>query len=684
MTMEPLSNPTFDSIRSDRSVRTTVAYESHYWFFNLYFSQYVQYETAPFQRELFEVSENDQIKLAVIVAFRGSGKSTIMTLSYPIWAVIGKQQKKFVLILSQTQAQARQHLVNLKRELEGNELLRADLGPLEEQSDEWGITALVLPKYGAKIMAASSETSIRGLRHGQYRPDLIVADDVEDLNSVKTREGRAKTFDWFSGEVIPCGDTYTKILVVGNLLHEDSLLMKLRKSMEEKRLRGTFMAYPLVDGMDVIAWPGKFRTMDDIVGPGPYTPHAGAFVFHRSDFNKTSAAPKRIASIVPMPSQTRQRRIGLALSGGGSRAIAFHLGCLRALHDRGCLVHVDVVSAVSGGSVIAGMYAYSNDRFGEFDARVVSLLRHGLLGSVVRRTFLSRHLPAILATALLSGAAAFAADLARGSLGSRFKHFSRVRPPWVRWVSRTSALEAALRDLLFSDALVTAPRRNDIQVVINACELRTGTAFRFGNIESSCWRFGKISGNRVRISEAVAASAAYPVILPAIDRIFTFEDRQGRETMHRVLLTDGGVYDNLGTSCLEPGRSTEFGYPPCELEYVIACDAGGGQFGEENLPYGWPARMIRSFETVFRMSQNGSRSRLHQYAASGQLKGFIMPYLGQQDSSLDYQPPDLVRRDEVKDYPTNFSPMKQRDIDLLALRGEQLTRLLLDRYCPEL
>jgi predicted phage terminase large subunit-like protein len=264
MIMENISNPTFDSIRSDRSVRTTVASESHYWFFNLYFSQYVNYETAPYQREMFEVSENQQVKLAVIVAFRGSGKSTIMTLSYPIWAVIGKQQKKFVLILSQTQAQARQHLVNLKRELEGNELLRADLGPLEEQSDEWGITTLVLPKYGAKITAASSETSIRGIRHGQYRPDLIIADDVEDLNSVKTREGRAKTFDWFSGEVIPCGDKYTKIIVVGNLLHEDSLLMKLRKSMEEKRLHGTFMGYPLVDDAEIIAWPGKFKTMEDI------------------------------------------------------------------------------------------------------------------------------------------------------------------------------------------------------------------------------------------------------------------------------------------------------------------------------------------------------------------------------------------------------------------------------------
>ena len=432
----------------------------------------------------------------------------------------------------------------------------------------------------------------------------------------------------------------------------------------------------------VISDPAPSRSLLIIVRPSSAS--AGAFVFHRSDFLTPSAAFKRAASIVHVPAAPRPGRIGLALSGGGSRAIAFHLGCLRALHDRGVLDQASVISAVSGGSVIAGMYAYSQDSFDKFDARVATLLRRGLLGSVVRRTFLSRRLPAILATAAVSGAAAFAADLARSSLGSRFKRFSTLRPPWVRWFSRTSALEAALRDLLFDDMPITAPRRNDIQVVINACEIRTGTAFRFGSLESSCWRFGKIAGNHVRVSEAVAASAAYPVILPAIDQIFTFEDRQGNKTSKRVLLTDGGVYDNLGTSCLEPSRSAIYGYPPCDLDYIIACDAGGGQFGDEALPYGWPARMVRSFETVFRVSQNSSRSRLHQYAASGALKGFIMPYLGQQDSSLGLQPSGFVKREQVKNYPTNFSPMKQRDIDRLALRGEQLTRMLLDRYCPEL
>ena len=82
-------------------------------------------------------------------------------------------------------------------------------------------------------------------------------------------------------------------------------------------------------------------------------------------------------------------RIGLALSGGGSRAMAFHLGCLRALNDYGLLTSVSTLSSVSGGSVIAALYAYSEDPFDEFDERVSTILRKGLVAGIARHTILS-------------------------------------------------------------------------------------------------------------------------------------------------------------------------------------------------------------------------------------------------------------------------------------------------------
>lgn len=245
-------------IVNDRKIRASVASESHYWFFNIYFGHYVKYPTAQFQREIFALTEQEDINNIVIVAFRGSAKSTIMTLSYPIWAILGKQQKKFVVLLGQTQIKARQYLLNIKRELESNDLLRNDLGPFREETDEWGSLSLVIPKYGAKITAASADQSIRGLRHGPYRPDLLICDDVEDLTSVKTREGRDKIYGWLTGDIIPAGDMNTRLIVIGNLLHEDSLLMRLKQNIEENSLTGLFRAYSLVNSDDQILWPGKF------------------------------------------------------------------------------------------------------------------------------------------------------------------------------------------------------------------------------------------------------------------------------------------------------------------------------------------------------------------------------------------------------------------------------------------
>lgn len=254
----------WEHIRGNRKIRMATAERSHTWFFSLYLSRYLKHPTADFQKEIFMLTENQEIEYAVIVAFRGSGKSTVVTMSYPIWAVLGSQQKKFILILSQTQQQARLHLANIKREFEANELLRADFGPLEEESDEWGSSSLVLTKYGARISAASTDQSIRGLRHGEHRPDLIICDDVEDMMSTKTQEGRDKTYNWLTGEVLPAGDQNTKVVMVGNLLHEDSLLMRLRASFESGRLNGVFRAYPVVTPSNQILWPGKYPNHDAI------------------------------------------------------------------------------------------------------------------------------------------------------------------------------------------------------------------------------------------------------------------------------------------------------------------------------------------------------------------------------------------------------------------------------------
>ena len=75
--------------------------------------------------------------------------------------------------------------------------------------------------------------------------------------------------------------------------------------------------------------------------------------------------------------------------------------------------------------------------------------------------------------------------------------------------------------------------------------------------------------------------------------------------------------------------------------------------------------------------------RLHALKEARLIKGFALPYLGQQDWKLPWEPAGLISRASVIDYPTNFSPMSDAWIDRLSCRGEQLTRLLVSHYLSD-
>lgn len=242
------------------ALRQQLARENIRYFFAIYFSQHIEYPMAPFHEDFFSITEDETIPLAVILAFRGSAKSTIFSVCYPIWAVTGHLHKKFVLILTQTQYQARKILDNIKSQLEDNELLKADIGPFTEFGNEWSAMSIILERYGARIMVASTEQSIRGILYKQYRPDVIVLDDVEDLASIKTQEGRDKLYDWYTGDVVPLGDLQTRIFLLGTRLHQDDLPNRLIEQIKKKKLRGVIKVIPIVINKQS-TWPGKYTDL---------------------------------------------------------------------------------------------------------------------------------------------------------------------------------------------------------------------------------------------------------------------------------------------------------------------------------------------------------------------------------------------------------------------------------------
>ena len=424
-----------------------------------------------------------------------------------------------------------------------------------------------------------------------------------------------------------------------------------------------------------------------ILSGNPDDPVLGAHSFRtklsREDFVQLELNAAATASLGPQ--SKKSRNVGLALSGGGSRAIAFHLGCLRALHDLDLLSRLQVISSVSGGSVISAMYAYSNDSFGEFDARIVELLGRGLHRDIFRELFRPTSICKLLQVQVAASASFLLRMVVRWVRAVvRSGVAPRLDPAPVRTFSRTEAFRDVIAKSLFGDSIVRDVIRDSLHTVINATELRTGSAFRFGSKESGCWRFGSIAPENALVADAVAASAAYPALLPALDRKYRFTKKGHISDPTRVLLTDGGVFENLGVSPMEPGRTPSISTNVFDPDYIICCDAGAGLFDDDSYPTRWPGRMYRSFLTVFRKVQDGTRKRLHNLAGADEISGFALCYLGQQDNALPWVPAGLPTRDEVRSYPTNFAAMSKEDIDRLALRGELLMRFLVAYYLSDL
>ncbi len=384
--------------------------------------------------------------------------------------------------------------------------------------------------------------------------------------------------------------------------------------------------------------------------------------------------------------------IGLALSGGGSRAIAFHLGCLRALHELGILSEVKVISTVSGGSVIGGLYAAHGESFPEFESRVRQLLAQGLMQPAIRKAFTTTEgLRALYCWMILLfvNAMVFAVSRAAWAISLLFPADRRSRwrtealhAPVRRFASRTTLLRRVFEDIFEGKRLRDLPAAGPL-LIINAADLRTGSAFYFSRQSSGSWRLGELADPDVSLAHAVTASAAYPLLLPALDEVLPFNKNDGTRREERVTLTDGGVYDNLGLAPFWPDRDPRISLNVTKTDSIICCRAGYGLRFDPPSQF-LLARLTSAFACIHDRAQNAAMKRLFDLTEAGRLKGIFLPYLGQNDSRLKHPPGDLVTREEAYAYPTDFSAMPDEWIDKLSHRGEQLTKALIAEHHPEM
>lgn len=203
------------------------------------FQDHVTRPFSPVHKEIFKVLDDESIRLAAIAAPRGFGKTTLIGLCYPARKSLFRQCK-YIVYVSSTQTEAGAKLKTFAQEITTNELLKSMFGNLKgaKWAEEKGELVLCDDQGDfCFIQAKGAGSQIRGLKWGRHRPDLIIIDDLEDKEGVENDDTRKKLKEWFFGDVLgaldQAEDSKCRLIVIGTVLHEDSLLANLIDEKEE-------------------------------------------------------------------------------------------------------------------------------------------------------------------------------------------------------------------------------------------------------------------------------------------------------------------------------------------------------------------------------------------------------------------------------------------------------------------
>lgn len=248
-------------------------------------------------------------------------------------------------------------------------------------------------------------------------------------------------------------------------------------------------------------------------------------------------------------------KIGLALSGGGMRAVIFHLGVLKYLAERKLLENVEYISTVSGGSIcVALMYTNNNMRWvssEEYLMRVLPTIRRILLKDDIEMKLIVK------------------------SISDIFHIFDTKSKKLAKTMKIFWGIDGKLSELPLK------PRWD-----INAVTYESGKRFFFSKEKCGDMTLGYFYGENIELSEAVSASAGFPILIGMYElkreKYIWYDkecERKREQPKGKLHLWDGGVYDNLG---VEPIFNSILNEEE-KLNFYIVSDAGASN--DKFVPY---------------------------------------------------------------------------------------------------
>jgi hypothetical protein len=211
----------------------------------------VPVEPATFHREMVADFWSDD-RYSILLAFRGSGKSTIGEEDIALAAVLRRYHN--ILIIGASEARAAERLASVAFELRQNDYLTDHFG--DQVGPVWTQTKLVTT-HNVCIQALGRDQDIRGIKFLDYRPDFVFVDDFEDKDNVLTPEGRVKTMRWFLAELLQACDPSRNVRIRATPMNEDAVPLRLGR--EAGWPSKTFpIEYIDEAGMRRASWPAAF------------------------------------------------------------------------------------------------------------------------------------------------------------------------------------------------------------------------------------------------------------------------------------------------------------------------------------------------------------------------------------------------------------------------------------------
>ena len=294
--------------------------------------------------------------------------------------------------------------------------------------------------------------------------------------------------------------------------------------------------------------------------------------------------------VQPSPDAPAQPEAGMALclSGGGYRAMVFHIGSIWRLYELKLLRDLKRISSVSGGSITAGLLGLNWGKLGFDPAKL-------------QQDFVPHFVTPLrkLASETID------ANSVIGGLFSGAEVSDKVAAAYDRFLFGGATLQAL-------------PSEPAPLFVINATNVQSGVLWRFSKPFMRDYRVGEVKNPTVPLSRAVAASSAFPPVLSPCEmrvdaRSYTPNsgtDLQREPFTTHVILTDGGVYDNLGLETIWKRYQT-----------ILVSDAGGGFEDEEEPHTDWARHSYRVLNLIDRQVRSLRKRQVIDSFVSGARKG---------------------------------------------------------------